>query len=130
MTLTRSSTISPPTITIAKGRCESEPMSCDIAAGSRPSVATSIVIMMGRRRREAPSLAASRVGIPRVRSWLMYSIMITPISTDTPIRARKPRPDETLKCVPVMRRLRNPPSGESATTARIKPTHFHEPKAE
>ena len=60
----------------------------------------------------------------------MYSTMITPISTDTPINARNPNPDDTLKCVPVIRRLRNPPRGESATTARIKPTHFHEPNAE
>ena len=40
--------ISPPTMTIAKGRCESEPMPCDRAAGSSPRVATSMVIMMGR----------------------------------------------------------------------------------
>ena len=43
------SVIKPPTMTMAKGRCESEPMPCDIAAGSRPSVATSMVIMMGRK---------------------------------------------------------------------------------
>src|SRR5579863_6658469 len=51
--------IRPPTITIANGRCESEPMACDNAAGTRPSVATSIVIMIGRKRRTAPSTAAS-----------------------------------------------------------------------
>ena len=34
MTLTISSTIRPPTITIAKGRCESEPISWDMAAGT------------------------------------------------------------------------------------------------
>jgi hypothetical protein len=48
----------PPTMTMANGRCESEPMACDIAAGSSPRVATSIVIMMGRSRRTAPSIAA------------------------------------------------------------------------
>ena len=44
-------------MTMAKGRCESEPMPCEVAAGSRPSVATSMVIMMGRRRSTAPSTA-------------------------------------------------------------------------
>ena len=31
----------------------------------------------------------------------MYSIMITPVCTETPKSARNPTPDETLKCVPV-----------------------------
>jgi hypothetical protein len=52
------STMSPPTMTMAKGRCESEPMPCESAAGNSPNVATSMVIMMGRRRRTAPSMAA------------------------------------------------------------------------
>ncbi len=72
-------TISPPTMTIAKGRCESEPMACDSAAGSKPSVATSMVIMIGRSRRTAPSIAESSIEWPRARSWLMYSSMMTPV---------------------------------------------------
>jgi hypothetical protein len=52
---------------------------------------------MGRNLNAAPSFAASRTGIPRMRSWLMYSTMMTPISTDTPINARNPNPDDTLK---------------------------------
>src|SRR5260370_1112328 len=51
------SAIKPPTMTIAKGRWESEPMACDSTAGSKPSVATSMVIMMGRSLRTAPSRA-------------------------------------------------------------------------
>ncbi len=74
-----SAVIRPPTITMAKGRCESEPMAREVAAGSRPSVATSMVIMMGRRRRTAPSMAESSMEWPRARSWLMYSSMITPV---------------------------------------------------
>ena len=66
-------------MTMAKGRCESEPMPCDVAAGSRPRVATSMVIIMGRRRRTAPSMAASSMVWPRTRIWLMYSSMMTPI---------------------------------------------------
>ncbi len=34
----------PPTITIAKGRCESEPIACDRAAGNSPRVATRLVV--------------------------------------------------------------------------------------
>ena len=46
-------------MTIAKGRCESEPMPRDSAAGSNPKLATSMVIMIGRSRRTDPSRAAS-----------------------------------------------------------------------
>ena len=69
-------------------------------------MATSMVIMMGRSRSERAFLCRISHGfMPRVRSWLMYSTMMTPISTDTPISARNPRPEETLKCVPVSSRL-------------------------
>ena len=51
-------------MTIANGRCESEPIACDSAAGSRPNVATSIVIMIGRSRSTAPSTAASTIVWP------------------------------------------------------------------
>ena len=64
---------------MAKGRCESDPILWDSAAGSKPSVATSIVIMMGRSRNTAPSMADSSMDEPRARRWLMYSSMITPV---------------------------------------------------
>jgi len=73
------SQINPPTITMANGRCESDPIACDVAAGSSPSVATSMVIMIGRSRSTAPCMAASAIGMPRARSWLMYSTMMTPV---------------------------------------------------
>src|SRR5437868_2073366 len=62
MMLIKSSTIKPPTITMAKGRCESEPMSCDMAAGSNPRVATSMVIMMGRQTQGSAFLGRSKDG--------------------------------------------------------------------
>ena len=62
------SAINPPTMTMAKGRCESEPMAWDMAAGSRPSVATSMVIMIGLSRRVAPSMAASVIEYPLARN--------------------------------------------------------------
>ena len=39
----------------------------------------------------------------------MYSSMMTPVCTDTPKSARKPMPEDTLKCVPVSRSASNPP---------------------
>ena len=40
----------PPTITTANGRWVSEPMACDVAAGSRPKDASSAVIAKDRNR--------------------------------------------------------------------------------
>src|ERR1022692_22151 len=77
--------------------CESDPMSCDSAAGSSPRVATSMVIIIGRSLRTAPSTAASTIEWPRARSWLMYSSMMTPVCTDTPKSANMPTPEDTLR---------------------------------
>ena len=66
-------------MTMAKGRWESDPIECDKAAGNRPNVATSRVIMMGLSLITAPSTAASAGESPLARSWLMYSTIITPV---------------------------------------------------
>ncbi len=121
-----SAPMSPPTMTMANGRCESEPMPCDVAAGSRPRVATSMVIIMGRRRRTAPSMAASSMEWPRTRIWLMYSSMMTPTSTDTPKSARKPTPEETLKWVWVSSSAVRPPTGAMETLANMSRAHLPE----
>ena len=63
-----SAAISPPTMTMAKGRWESEPMPCEVAAGSRPSVATSMVIMMGRRRSDRAFFGGVDDGRGRARA--------------------------------------------------------------
>ncbi len=91
--------MSPPTMTMANGRCESEPIPCEVAAGTSPSDATSMVMRMGRNRMTAPCCTASRMECPRARNWLMYSSMITPVITETPNSARNPMPEETLKLV-------------------------------
>src|ERR1022692_2381426 len=56
MLITRAE-VSPPTMTMANGRCESDPMACESAAGNSPTVATSMVVMMGRSLKTAPSTA-------------------------------------------------------------------------
>ena len=58
-TLISSRENSPPTMTSANGRCESEPTPVENAAGSRPSAATSAVIIIGRSRSSAASCVAS-----------------------------------------------------------------------
>jgi uncharacterized repeat protein (TIGR03803 family) len=50
--LISSAAIRPPTITMANGRCESEPMPCE-GRRQQPSVATSMVIMMGEAQHRA-----------------------------------------------------------------------------
>jgi len=82
-----------------------------IAAGNKPNVATSVVIMMGRSLNTGPSTAASAMACPRARSWLTYSSMITPVCTHTPNSARNPTPEDTLKWVPVSHSASKPPSG-------------------
>src|SRR5271169_4649190 len=67
-TLMRRRENSPPTMTRANGRCVSDPIPVDNAAGRRPNAATRPVIMMGRRRRIAASRVASMMPIPFLRS--------------------------------------------------------------
>ena len=43
-------------------------MAWEVAAGNKPNVATSMVIMIGRSLRVAPSMAADLTGIPLARS--------------------------------------------------------------
>ena len=57
----------------------------------------------------------------------MYSSMMTPVCTETPNSARKPTPEETLKCVPVISSASRPPSaGHGHNVARISSAHLAE----
>ena len=94
-----------------------------------------MVIMMGRRRRTAPSIAASTMCVSsgsstmpflRARSWLMYSSMMTPVCTETPKRARKPTAEETEKLVWVRNSANGPPMEAIMTEARIRRAHLKE----
>ena len=129
--LITSAAISPPTITIANGRCESEPMPCDVAAGSKPKRRH----QHGHHDRAEPQhrafLAASTIVWPRARNWLMYSTMITPVCTETPNSARNPTPEDTLKLVPrQIAAPAMPPTGAIATFTRIRLAHFIDPNIE
>ena len=68
----------PPTITTANGRCVSEPIPCDNAAGSRPRPAISAVMMIGRMRSTAPSRTACSKGLPLRSISTISSTIMTP----------------------------------------------------
>src|ERR1019366_2690808 len=72
------------------------------------------------------ALPISATSWPRARSWLMYSSMITPVCTHTPNNARKPTPEDTLKCVPVINSPSRPPRGAMAILASIRAAHLNE----
>ena len=117
------------TMTMAKGRCESEPMPCEVAAGSSPRVATSIVIMMGRRRSIALSTADSLIECPRTRSWLMYSSMMTPVCTgDAEERQKAYSGRDARGGVCVIRRASIPPKGAMATIRQNQQSPFCRPE--
>ena len=56
----------------------------------------------------------------------MYSSMMTPVCTETPKSARKPTPEETLKCVPVISSASRPPMGAIAMLTMISNAHLKE----
>ena len=56
----------------------------------------------------------------------MYSSVMTPVCTDTPNRAMKPTPEETLKLVCVTSNASTPPMRASATLARMSAAHLNE----
>ena len=56
-------------MTIAKGRCVSDPMACEVAAGKRPSDASSAVMSTGRSRCETAWRMASWLSGVSCRAW-------------------------------------------------------------
>src|SRR5690606_33687778 len=60
--------ISPPTTTMASGRCISDPGPVAKSSGTSPKAAMLAVIITGRRRRLAPSTTVSSMPRPRSRS--------------------------------------------------------------
>ena len=62
----------------------------------------------------------------RARSWLMNSIMMTPVSTETPKSARNPTAEETEKLVWVRNSASGPPIEAMTTLMRISMAHLAE----
>src|SRR5574340_1056623 len=68
----------PPMTTVAKGRWTSAPVPAAIAIGTKPSDATSAVIMTGRSRVSDPCAIASSSDAPALRKWLI-NVTITAV---------------------------------------------------
>ena len=115
----RSRDSKPPTMTMAKGFCESLPMPVEMAAGSSPMHATSAVIMMGRSRSTDASCVAATMPFPSIRNLLMNDYRMTLVWIATPMSATNPRLDETLKLVFVSFKARRPPTGAVTSTLNM-----------
>ena len=105
---------------MANGRCESDPMSCDMAAGSRPSVATSMVIMMGRKPEGGTfsgRFAHRHPAGAQLVDVLDHDHADFDRDADQGEEAEAGRHAEVRSGEQQAERIR--PSGESATTARI-----------
>ena len=108
-------------MTIASGRCDSEPIPWLIAAGNRPIAAIAAVIITGRIRDRTPSLVASCKGEPSFRFALISEIIITPFCMQIPNKAIKPIPADIEKLKPVIRRAAIPPTAANGTFSNTSP---------
>ena len=96
-------------MTTAKGRCVSEPMPCESAAGSKPRPAIKAVIRMGRKRTTAPSKMASATVYPSKIRCLICSTIITPFCTEIPANAINPTAAEMERWRPASPNPAKPP---------------------
>jgi len=84
-------TLMPNTTAVPSTRRAPEPAPVAIASGTEPKMKAKEVIRIGRRRRRAPSIAASTSGLPRSYASLANSTIrmaffaASPISITSPI---------------------------------------------
>src|SRR6266404_3326661 len=92
---------SPPTTTVASGRWISDPIPVARAAGTIPSMATTIIMSTGRIWASEPWITASLAPAPcSVRLRLISETTSTPLITATPNREMKPTAADTLRLIP------------------------------
>ena len=120
----------PPTTTMASGCAVWPPILVDTAAGKRPSMAVSAVIITGRTRLPAPCMIASWSGRPWARRALKYEISSKPSMMAIPKRETKPTAAAILKLVPVKYNAQMPPTATSKTLLKITSVSRIERKAE
>ena len=120
--------MSPQTITVASGRCTSDPIPVAIDAGNNPKAATVAVINTGRNLSFAPNCTAVRKSNFFLKS-LMCDIIITPFCMATPKSAINPTAEDTFR---VMLRMFNaiiPPNKANGTIDISKAACLNFPKA-
>ena len=86
-------------ITVAKGRCTSDPKLVARDAGNSPRMATNDVIRPGRRRSIRPMMMASSTDAPSRRCLLIPLNIKTPSMMAMPKSVAKPTPVETLRFI-------------------------------
>src|SRR6266853_3988719 len=119
---------SPPTTTVANGRWTSDPMPVARAAGTIPSMATTIIMRTGRIWASAPRITASRASIPiSLRLRLISETMRTPLITATPNSEMKPTAADTLKLMPRRYSANTPPTSENGTLSSTSPAYVVDP---
>src|SRR6267143_902870 len=116
----------PPITTMASGRCVCAPIPCESAAGNKPIMATSVVIMPARRRFCAAERAAASMGSPPLRSCRKYVTISSASCTAMPKMEMKPIAAETDSSSRVTSRARMPPvqaTGIEISTIRVAAEH-------
>ena len=111
----------PYTMTVANGRCTSDPMPEDTEAGNNPNMATVAVMSTGLKRCDTPSTTASFKAVPLFRKMLICDIIITPFWIDTPNSAIKPTAEDTLNDIPLRFRANIPPNTDMGSKAMSSP---------
>ena len=103
-------------MTVANGRCTSEPIPVEREAGNNPKIATVAVIKIGRKRCLTPLNTATFNTFPSALRLLICVIIITPFWMATPINAMNPTADDTFKVIPRRFKANIPPKRANGTT--------------
>jgi len=106
--------------TVASGRCTSDPGAVESAIGTKPSAATSPVIKTGRSLRSAATRTAVNGGIPSAKSCRTVDTRTMSASTETPDRAMKPTPADTLNGMSRSSSARTPPTAAKGTPVNTR----------
>ena len=108
-------------MTMANGRCDSEPMPWLTAAGIRPMAAIAAVMTTGRTRERTLSFTAHDNANRSFRLCLISEIIITPFWIQIPNNAMKPIPAEIEKLNPVAHNATIPPAAAKGTFNSTRP---------
>ncbi len=103
----------PPMIVIASGRCIWSPVPRPSAIGNRPTSVVTVVIRIGRRRRELASMIAARPPRPSARRSRIVATLTMASFTSMPSSAIRPISDMMFSDWPHM---------ASAASAQAMPT--------
>ena len=111
--------ITPPTTTVASGRCTSAPMPVFNAIGINPKLATKAVIKTGLNRWLAPCLIAVTSSIPCSLNSLINDNITIPFRTAIPDKAMKPTAADIDNGISRYIKASTPPVNANGTPLKI-----------